>query len=89
MHLTDFFKGSQMQNESISKELHNPFACDADQCFDTKVKCLIGRFGLNPLLYRAKLQSNAEGMPGGTWAGLELIGTLSIPSDKLPPNSLI
>ena len=56
MHLTDFFKGSQMQNECISKELHNPFACDADQCFDTKVKCLIGRFGLNPLLYRAKLQ---------------------------------
>ena len=70
MHLTDFFKGSQMQNKCISKELHNPFACDADQCFDTKVKCLIGRFGLNPLLYRAKLQSNAEGMPGGTWVSL-------------------
>ena len=78
-----------MQNECISKELHNPFACDADQCFDTKVKCPIGWFGLNPLLYRAKLQSNAEGMPGGKWAGLELISTLSILSNKLPPNSLI
>ena len=55
-----------MQNECISKELHKPFACDADQCFYTKVKCPIGQFGLNPLLYRAKLQSNAEGMPGGT-----------------------
>ena len=64
------FQGSQMQNECICKELHNPFACDADQCFDTKVKCLIGRFGLIPLLYRAKLQSNAEGMPGGTWVSL-------------------
>ena len=39
-----------MQNECISKELHNPFACDADQYFDAKVKCPIRWFGLNPLL---------------------------------------
>ena len=52
-HLTGFFKGFQMLQQSSEyrsndswmqctcgiKELRDPFACDADQRFDTTVKC--------------------------------------------------
>ena len=81
-HLTGFFKGSQMLQPNseyrsnvlwmrgttwMQKELWNPFACDIDQRFHMKVKCLNGgaSFWVKLPLYRAKFQSNPWGMPGG------------------------
>lgn len=50
----------------MQRELRNPFGCDADQRFDTKVKCPTARahFRSNSPLLGVKLQSNAGGMPG-------------------------
>ena len=69
----------------MQKELQNPFAYDADQCFDTKVKYLIGRVSLwvkLPMLW-SKTQTNAWDMPegvevGGGGEGLWCVGSLGI-----------
>ena len=47
----------------MSKELQNPFACNADQHFDTNLKCPTELSGPHNFpLYGAKLQSNARGI---------------------------
>ena len=47
------------------------FACDAEKCFVTNVKCPTGwpHIGSKSPLYGAKLQSNARGMPAGGMGG--------------------
>ena len=52
-------------------EIINYFACDTDQRFHVKVKCLNGgaSFWVKLPLYRAKFQSNLWGMPGGVGEG--------------------
>ena len=55
----------------MQKELQNPFAYDADQCFDTKVKYLFGWVSLwvkLPLLW-SNTPTNAWDMPEGVEGG--------------------
>lgn len=68
----------------MQKELQNPFAYDADQCFDTKVNYLIGWVSLwvkLPMLW-SKTQTNTwdmpEGVEGGGEGGLGCVGSLGI-----------
>ena len=50
----------------------NPLACNADQGFDTKVKCPTGQasFWVKFPTMGAKLQSNVWGMPRGEAEGM-------------------
>ena len=89
-HLTDFFKGFQMLQQSSEyrsndswmrytcgiKELRDPFACDADQRFDTTVKCPTwpASFWVKFSTVRSKTPVKCPGC-GGQWAVLELTGT--------------
>ena len=66
----------------IRKELWNPFASDADQRFDTKVKCLTGwvSFWVKLPTAQSKTPSNAMGGGGGGgggggWPGVVLEST--------------
>ena len=65
----------------MQKELQNSFAYDADQCFDTKVKYLIGWVSLRvklPMLW-SNTQTNVWDMPEGVeGGGLGCVGSLGI-----------
>ena len=68
----------------MQTELQNPFAYDADQCFDTKVKYLTGRvslWGRLPMLWSKnpdKCLGYAQG-GGGWWGGgMGCVGSFGI-----------
>ena len=70
------FKCKYPTKHNQNKE--NPFACNADQCFGMKVKCLtwVGEGGAH---FGSNSQSNAWGMPGGGGEGsFELTGTYNL-----------
>ena len=68
---------------NVERILQNPFACDADQRFDTKVKCPTGHASLwvkFPTVW-SKTPVKCPGYAlggggGGIWAVMELTGTL-------------